>query len=88
MENGFTPRLVIRDDDDAEILFAALVGYIGSLSTRLAMLGAVDMTHINAMHRATELAGIIGEDLTATNVRKLAGEIPDDLSGLDTENGD
>jgi hypothetical protein len=87
-ETEFTPRIVVRDDDDAEILFAALVGYIGSLSTRLAMLGAVDMAHIKAMHRATELAGILGEDLTASNVRKLAGEIPDDLSGLDPENGD
>lgn len=88
MDKGFTPRLVIRDDEDAEILFAALVGYIGSLSARLALLGAADMTFIHAMHRATELAGIIGEDLTASNVRKLAGEIPDDLSGLDSENGE
>lgn len=88
MSEEMVPRIVVTDDDDAEILFAALVGYIGSLSARLAVLGAVDMHHVNAMHRATELAGILGEDLTASNVRKLAGEIPDDPSGLDEYNGE
>lgn len=88
MDKEFTPRLVVRDDEDAEILFAALVGYIGSLSARLALLGAVDMHFVNAMHRATEIAGLLGEDLTASSVRKLAGDIPDDLSGLDQENGE
>lgn len=88
MTDGFEPRLVVPDDDDAEIVFAALAGYIGSLTARLALLGAVDMRIVTAIHRAAELAEILGEDLTGKSVRKLAGEIPDDLSGLDPENGD
>lgn len=86
--DGFEPRIVIPDDLDAEIVFAALAGYIGSLTARLALLGAVDMHIVGAIKRAAELAGVVGEDLTAKGVRKLAGEIPDDLSGLDMENGD
>lgn len=88
MENGFTPRLVVPDDNDAEIVFAALACYIGSLTTRMAMIGSADMPTISAMKRAAELAEIVGEDLTSSGIRRLAGEIPDDLSGLDQENGE
>lgn len=88
MEDGFTPRIVVPDDTDAEIVFAALIGYIGSLAGRVAMGCAVDMHTIGAMRRAVDLVEVVGEDLTAASVRKLAGEIPDDVSALDRENGD
>lgn len=88
MAEGFEPRLVISDDLDAEVMFSALAGYIGSLTVRMATLGAVDMHYVSAIKRAAELAELIGEDLTTKGVRKLAGEIPDDLSGLDVNNGE
>lgn len=88
MSEEFTPRIVVPDDDDAEIVFAALVGYIHSLTARLAMIGGVDMETIHAMRRATDLTGILSEEIQCSHVRRLAGEIPNDLSTLDTENGD
>lgn len=88
MAEEMVPRIVVSNDEDAEILFAALVGYIQSLSARLILIHGVDMHIVNAMHRATELSGILGEEIQGSNVRRLAGEIPDDLSGLDQENGD
>lgn len=88
MSEEFTPRIVVTDDMDAEIVFAALVGYIHGLTARLAMVQSVEMDTIDAMRRATDLCAILGEEIQSANVRRVAGEIPDDLSALDTENGD
>lgn len=79
---GFEPRITIRDDDDAELIFAAVLDFQIKMASLSIVMGHVDMTCVQAAKRAGEIAVAIGEDMQSAAIRKLA-EVPDDISGLD-----
>jgi hypothetical protein len=85
-ENDMFPRITVPDDTDAEVVFAALVDYQVSNLARMRLAGYVDVDILRAAHRAGQLALIVGAEIQNTEIRRLAGEIPDDISGLDGEN--
>lgn len=83
---GFEPRIVVSDDIDAEIVFAALVDYQMRILGEMRLMKCAEPEVLKAARRAGDMAIVIGEEIQSRNIAQLTGGIPDDLSGIDGEN--
>lgn len=83
MENGFTPRIVVPNDDDASTVAAALTGYLHGIFARVQLTGDI-VGAIEEGKRSIELLEILVDSAKDEHAKRVFGTIPDDVELSET----
>lgn len=65
------PRIVVTDNDDADIVVGALIHYLHGIFGRMVITGEVDAPTIETTTRATELLAVIVNDVGEKQIREF-----------------
>lgn len=76
-ENPMVPRIIVSNDDDAELIATALVGYLHSVFARVQLTGDI-FTAVENGRRAIDLLGCVVDNATDQEAKRAFGPLPSD----------
>lgn len=76
-ENRMVPRIVVPNDDDAELIASALVGYLHAVFARVQLTGDI-IGAVENGRRAIDLLGVVVDNATEQEAKRAFGPMPSD----------